>query len=84
MPAHRRHDITDKVWNLLESRLPGEKGTGVELPKIIGDLSMLYFGLCEQGLLGGTFLQTMVIGATPIGVLFAGEIRVYGRSCWKL
>jgi hypothetical protein len=55
----------------------------VELPKIIGDLSMLYFGLCEQGLLGGIFLQTMVIGATPIGVLFAGEIRVYGRSYWK-
>ena len=26
IPAHRRHDITDKVWNLLESRLPGREG----------------------------------------------------------
>ena len=25
--AHRRHDITDKVWNLLEPHLPGREGS---------------------------------------------------------
>ena len=25
--AHRRHDISDRVWNLLEPNLPGRKGT---------------------------------------------------------
>jgi len=25
--AHRRHDISDKVWSLLEAHLPGRKGT---------------------------------------------------------
>jgi transposase len=25
-PAHRRHDISDHVWNLLESHLPGRAG----------------------------------------------------------
>ena len=26
-PAHRRHDISDEVWNLLEPHLPGRAGT---------------------------------------------------------
>jgi transposase len=25
-PAHRRHDISDKVWDLLAPHLPGKKG----------------------------------------------------------
>ncbi len=25
-PARRRHDISDRVWNLLEPHLPGRKG----------------------------------------------------------
>ena len=24
--VHRRHDISDKVWNLLEPHLPGREG----------------------------------------------------------
>ena len=26
-PVHRRHDISDRVWELLEPHLPGRKGT---------------------------------------------------------
>jgi hypothetical protein len=26
MNAHRRHDISDKVWGLLEPHLPGKEG----------------------------------------------------------
>ncbi len=26
-PAHRRHDISDHVWRLLEAHLPGRKGS---------------------------------------------------------
>jgi len=25
-PSHRRHDIPDRIWNLLELHLPGRKG----------------------------------------------------------
>ncbi len=25
-PAHRRHDISDHIWRLLEPHLPGRKG----------------------------------------------------------
>ncbi len=25
-PAHRRHDISDKAWSLLEEHLPGREG----------------------------------------------------------
>ena len=38
--AHRRHDISDKVWQLLEPHLPG-LGWG-----IIVYLSMLFSGSC--------------------------------------
>ena len=27
MQAHRRHDISDKIWNLLSFHLPGKKGS---------------------------------------------------------
>ena len=27
LPAHRRHDISDRVWNILEPLLPGRKGS---------------------------------------------------------
>ena len=27
MPAHRRHDISDRVWNILAPLLPGRKGS---------------------------------------------------------
>jgi hypothetical protein len=25
-PAHRRHDVSDRVWSLLDPHLPGRKG----------------------------------------------------------
>ncbi|MEZ0295497.1 MAG: IS5/IS1182 family transposase, partial [Candidatus Methylacidiphilales bacterium] len=27
LPSHRRHDISDETWSLLEARLPGRKGS---------------------------------------------------------
>ena len=27
VPAHRRHDISDRVWNILAPLLPGRKGS---------------------------------------------------------
>ncbi|MBU3655951.1 MAG: transposase, partial [Alphaproteobacteria bacterium] len=27
MPIHRRHDLSDKVWERLEPLLPGRKGS---------------------------------------------------------
>ena len=27
LPAHRRHDISDRAWKILEPHLPGRKGT---------------------------------------------------------
>ena len=27
MQTHRRHDISDKIWNLLSFHLPGKKGS---------------------------------------------------------
>lgn len=44
--ANRRHDISDQVWNLLESYLPGRKGLWSDKQKIIGNLSMVYYEYC--------------------------------------
>lgn len=34
MKAHRRHDISDKTWNLLEPHLPGRRGIWGALYKL--------------------------------------------------
>lgn len=41
--AHRRHDISDKLWELLEPHLPGRKGGWGKVAKdnrlFIGDIN---------------------------------------------
>ena len=82
-PAHRRHDISDKVWAFLELHLSGRKGTRGVTARDNRLFSMPYFGSCAQVLPGETFLQTMEIVKTPIAGFAAGKIRVNGRCCSK-
>src|ERR1700722_12774384 len=81
--AHRRHDITDNVWALLEPHLPGREGVWVDERRIIEDLSMRCFGFYARERPGGICLRTMVDGATPIAVLSAGATRAFGNDYWS-
>ncbi len=44
MPAHRRHDISDRVWNILAPLLPGRNGKSYLLA-LLTDCGLRY-SLC--------------------------------------
>lgn len=80
--AHRRHDISDKVWSLLEPHLPGRTGAWGGIAKDSRYLSMPCFGLCARVHHDGTCRMIMGTGATPIAVSSAGETKVCGSGYW--
>lgn len=51
----QRHDISDKVWEVLEPHLPDSHGRGVVLPMIIGSLLTEFSGFYAQELRGETY-----------------------------
>jgi transposase len=79
-----RHDITDKVWALLEPYLPGREGTwggrAYDNRRFINAVFwILRTGAPWRDLpasYGG-------YGAIPTVGLSVGEIKEYGRSCLK-
>lgn len=72
------HDISDYVWILLASLLPGRRGVGVDKPKIIDFLLTQFFGFCGQELHGEIFRQNMVTGKILIVVFVVGVITAHG------
>ncbi len=78
--AHRRHDVSDRVWSLLEPHLPGRRGAWGGLPRITVGLSTRFSGYYGQERRGGIFRRTMAAGATRIAALSAGVTRGCGRS----
>lgn len=81
-PAHRRHDLSDEAWSLLEPHLPGRKG-GAGLPKTTASLSMRCCGFCVRVRRGGICRRTTGGGAIRMAALCAGGTRVFGKSDWK-
>ena len=81
--AHRRHDISDKVWKLLEPIFLAEKELEVLLPVIIESLSMQFFGSCEQVRRGEICHLIMGTGKIPIADFVHGEIAACGKDCSK-
>lgn len=55
--SYHRHDISDKVWALLESHLPGQRGQWEESSKITDVLLTQCFGCCEPERLGVIYPQ---------------------------
>ena len=80
---HRRHDISDKVWELLEPHLPGREGTRGVTAVIIEIFSMRFFGSCEQVLHGEICSLSMGTGKIPIAVFVDGEIVEFGKDYSK-
>ena len=77
-PAHRRHDISDHVWCLLEPYLSGRKGSLGGIAEDNHTFSMLYFGSCAQGRRGETFRPT-----TVIGVIHPPFLRWRDKGVWE-
>ena len=72
--AHRRHDISDKVWELLEPHLPGREGTRGVTARDNRNFLNAVFGSCEQVRRGGICHLIMGTGKIPIADSVGGEI----------
>ena len=82
-PAHRRHDISDEVWNLLEPHLPGRAGTRGVTAKDNRQFVNAVFGFYGLALLCEIYLLIMVIGKIHIADFAVGEIRECGSIYLK-
>ena len=61
-PAHRRHDISDRVWEILEPLLPGGKGKTGRPAKITAVSSTPCSGFCAPAPPGGICPRTTGTG----------------------
>ena len=82
-PSHRRHDISDKTWRLLEPHLPGRQGAWGGVAKDNRLFTNAVFWVVRTGSPGVTCRLIWVTGATHIGVLSAGAIKAFGSRCWR-
>ena len=78
-PAHRRHDISDRVWKLLEPHLEGRKGIRGVTARDNRLFINAVFGFYARAHPGDISRRTMAIGKTHIVVFAAGETEVIGR-----
>ena len=82
MAAHRRHDITDEVWERLRRICLGERASKAGRPTTTGGLSTPCAGFCAPGRLGAICPRTMGTGRTPIVASAGGGTGAYGLDCW--
>ena len=82
--VHRRHDISDKVWVLLEPHLPGREGSWGGIARDNRQFIDAVFWIIRARVRRGvTYLRIMEIGVTLTVVLSVGVIREYGEDYWK-
>ena len=82
--AHRRHDISDQVWALLEPHLPGRAGAWGGVAKDNRLFINAVFWIMRTGACGATCRPTWGTGAACIAVSSAGGIRVCGEIAGNL
>ena len=82
VPAHRRHDISGQVWEILEPLLPGGKGkTG--RPAYDNRLFLnAVFWILRTGAPWRDLPRTTGTGRTLTAASAAGGTGAYGPSCW--
>ena len=84
MAAHRRHDISDKVWANIEKLLPGSKGS-VGRPSADNRLFIYaVFWILRTGARGGIYPPILATGKIHIAASADGEIGEFGRKYSKL
>ena len=81
--ALRRHDISDRTWELLEAHLPGQKGTWGGIAKDNRLFINAVFWILKTGHRGGICPRITGIGRIHTDGSFAGETSEYGRNCWN-
>lgn len=84
MYAHRRHDISDRVWEHIQAHLPGKKrGALVARTETTGYLSTRCSGYCERERHGAIRLLTLGTGKIPIAGFAVGVTGGFGKTSLK-
>ena len=78
--VHRRHDISDSVWELLEPHLPGRKGTRGVTARDNRCFLNAVFWILRTGAPWRDLPPIMGIGKIPIGASAAGETLGSGKN----
>lgn len=79
--AHRRLDITDTVWELLEPHLSGRAGSWGDVAHDNRRFINGVFWILHTGAPGVICPKIMVTGKTRTDDSVAGEIEALGRGC---
>ena len=81
--AHRRHDMTDAVWERLRPLIPGGEANREDQPMTTAASSTPCAGFCAPALPGATCPRTTGTGRTPTAASAAGGTGASGPDCWK-
>ena len=82
--AHRRHDMTDGVWERLRLYLPGGEGKrGRPAHDNRRFIDAVCWVLRTGGSLAAICPRTTETGRTPTAASAAGGTRVCGPDCWR-
>jgi transposase len=81
--SYHRHDISDKVWSLLEPHLPGQRGQWGGIAQDNRRFINAVFWVLRTGHSGGTCLRITGSGAAFIKDSSDGAEKVYGKNFWK-
>ena len=79
----QRHDMSDKVWNLLEPHLPGQRGQWGGIAKDNRWFLEGGSGVCEQKHRGGICRYVTGTGGRCINSFADGVTKALGKNCWK-
>ena len=80
VPAHRLHDISDSLWELLQPYLPGREGAKDVTVRDNRLFINAFFGFYEPVLHGATCHRTMATGKTHIADFADGGTMGFGKS----
>ena len=81
-PAHRRHDISDRVWEILEPLLPGGKGKTGRPAQDNRLFINAVFWILRTGAPWRDLPPDYGTGRTPIAASAAGGTGASGPNCW--
>ena len=81
--AHRRHDISDSLWELLKPHLPGREGAKGVATRDNRLFINAFFGFYELVLHGATCRRTMATEKTNIADFADGGTMGFGKSFLK-
>ncbi len=82
-PAHRRHDISDHIWSLLEPHLPGRKGAWGRVAYDNRLFINAVFWILRTGAPWRDLPPDYGDWKIRIAVFVGGGTKAYGKDCLK-